>query len=274
MPIAAAPVILSAAVVAAVAFLNERDKKKEVAPPPIEPPIVPPPIVPPPPIEPNVNVEPTDFPAGALLGVIGADGVNLRQEPNERSRSLGTLARGTIVELFEGGHEPATTAAPSGWERARTRSGTTGFVAAHLLTGRACRRSRSSRRSNPNARSRRPASRSSLRCRRPRRRRPRRRAGSSTPSASEGSSAGRRARSPTATASAVGRCGRRRSYARSIFAGAAPLRSPARAPRSSLDAIRIVPTSCPRRSCAVGLRRAPSFFGGRPSLAEVLDEPV
>lgn len=136
MPIAAAPVILSAAVVAAVAFLNERDKKKEVAPPPIEPPIVPPPIVPPPPIEPNVNVEPTDFPAGALLGVIGADGVNLRQEPNERSRSLGTLARGTIVELFEGGHEPATTAAPSGWERARTRSGTTGFVAAHLLTGR------------------------------------------------------------------------------------------------------------------------------------------
>jgi len=111
-------------------------KKEEAAPPePIPPapkPPIPGPVTPPPaPIPPGIE---TGFPPGAILGVITNDGVRLRAAPNETSATLGTMARGTLVQIFDDGHTPATPAAPQGWEHARTVDGKDGFVAAQFLT--------------------------------------------------------------------------------------------------------------------------------------------
>ncbi len=117
-------------------------RKSEAGTPPIEPPPPAPPPPPPPGPGPGPAPQPNvplgnegSFPPGAILGVITSDGVRLRAGASETTAVLGTMARGTLVQLFEDGSAPPTAAAPQGWERVRTAAGTTGFVAAQFLTG-------------------------------------------------------------------------------------------------------------------------------------------
>ena len=111
--------------------------------PPVEPPLPPP--TPPPAPKPPAPPTPKgkiplgaagDFAPGALMGVVTTNGVNLRTSASEGSASLGTMDRGTLLELFSDGHRPPTAAASQGWEAARAANGVQGFIGAQFLSGR------------------------------------------------------------------------------------------------------------------------------------------
>lgn len=122
-------------------LIGRKTEAAPLPPPGPLPPPTPPPPAPKPPGPAPVQTasiplgRPGDFAAGALVMVVRNEGVRLRAAASETSASLGTMARGTLLEVFPNGHQPPTPAAPQGWEGVRAANGVQGFIAAQFLTG-------------------------------------------------------------------------------------------------------------------------------------------
>jgi len=83
-------------------------------------------------IDPATAASPSPAPAGPRLKIANTEGqgANLRQRPSTTAPVLRTLAEGTVVEAIGG----ETNAEGRAWRNVKDQSGTSGYVAAELLT--------------------------------------------------------------------------------------------------------------------------------------------